>query len=107
MAFTVPKTCDTVHFSTIQEFERIQCVPEPKLQLTESKSLAALCILASGFPKASAVEADTGRELYEKWKANGTQGSDPARKEGLKRQMVHFLGSVLPRYDITFADARK
>jgi len=73
---------------------------ESELQLMETKSLAALCILASGFPKASLVEADAGRELYEQWKKMERKAVTPHEKEGLKRQMVHFLGSVLPRHNI-------
>jgi hypothetical protein len=73
---------------------------EPKLQVMETKSLAALCILASGFPMASAVEAHRGRELYEQWKAMERKAVTPHEKEGLKRPMVHFLGSVLPRHNI-------
>jgi hypothetical protein len=77
---------------------------ELKLRLMETKSLAALCILASGFPMASVVEAGRGRELYDQWKAIQDAAISAHETEGLRRQMVYFLGSVLPRHNIVVSD---
>ena len=80
--------------------------PGPRLRLMETKELAALCIAASGFPTATAVEADRGRELYEKWKTTEDTATAHGR-EGLRRAMVYFLASVLPRHNIVSADVGK
>jgi len=71
---------------------------EVQLDQLQLEDLAELCQKVSQLTDAESYEINTGRALYEEWSTLEMKASSEHEKSRLKRNIVHFLASVLPSY---------